>query len=148
MKGSIGESWHVEVHVENYPLRLPDLKELPLFKVICLLKEALIGFERLFHRFGPFLVSPKMVGVDRAGKCRVWVCQDFTINKCVPCSLGADQLVRSIYSLFQKVTNAHKTTQIFFNELNYASTFCGALQFIDNYTKAKKITVPNSWRFD
>jgi hypothetical protein len=63
----------LEVRFESFPLVLSDLRELPLFKILFLLKEAIIGFERLFDRFGSFQVSPRMVALSRQGKCRIWL---------------------------------------------------------------------------
>ena len=66
--------------MEQFSSRLEDFKELPLFKQLYLLKESLVGFERLSQKFGTFLVSPLMIAVDHAGKCRVWVNEDFASN--------------------------------------------------------------------
>jgi hypothetical protein len=63
----------VEITHETHPFRLADLKDLPLIKVLYLLKEVLIGYERLFDRFGSFLVNPCMIAINQFGKCKVWV---------------------------------------------------------------------------
>lgn len=70
----------VEVSCEGYPLRLAELKEIPLFKILYLLKEAVIGCERLLDRFGGFAVSARMVAVSAGGRCKVWLNEDFASN--------------------------------------------------------------------
>lgn len=51
-----------------------------LSQVLYLLKESLIGFERLYDRFGPFDVSNKMILVNKNQKCRVWINENITLN--------------------------------------------------------------------
>jgi len=63
----------LEVEYDDMELLLIELRDLPLFKTLYLLKEALIGFERLFDRFGSFMVTPKMVGINRQHQCKVWL---------------------------------------------------------------------------
>ena len=53
---------------------------MPLYQNLYLLKESLIGFERLFDRFGSFDVSSKMVLINKNSKCRVWINENITLN--------------------------------------------------------------------
>jgi hypothetical protein len=62
------------VSLERYRLTLQHLKDLPLFKLLYLFKEAIIGFERLYAKFGPFRATPKMVALNPRGKCKIWLC--------------------------------------------------------------------------
>ncbi len=48
--------------------------------ILYLLKESLIGYERLFDRFGPFDVTSKMVLINKNSKCRVWINENITLN--------------------------------------------------------------------
>lgn len=66
--------------MEHYPLRLTDLNDLPLFKILYLLKEALIGFERLFHLHGAFMPTARMVVLTAANKCKVWINENLASN--------------------------------------------------------------------
>lgn len=80
MKGSNNSNAVFEVEVENFSARLADLKNISLFKMIYLLKEAIIGYERLFHNYGPFIVSAKMIMMNMANKCKVWLSDNFASN--------------------------------------------------------------------
>jgi hypothetical protein len=40
----------------------------------------MIGFERLFNRFGTFRITENMVGVTEKGFCRVWINENFSLN--------------------------------------------------------------------
>lgn len=61
------------VRHEHYPNRLDELKDLPLFKILYLLKEAIIGFERICDKVGPFRLTARMVALNHQGKCKVWL---------------------------------------------------------------------------
>jgi hypothetical protein len=63
----------VQVAIENFTASLHSLPRMPLFQVFYLMKEALVGFERLFDRFGTFDVSGKMVLINKNMRCRVWI---------------------------------------------------------------------------
>jgi len=70
----------VEVACENYPARLTELKDIALFRMLYLLKETLIGCERLRDKFGPFRFTARMVCLNDSGKCKVWVSENFCTN--------------------------------------------------------------------
>lgn len=70
----------VQVAIENFPASLHSLPRMPLFQAFYLMKEALIGFERLFDRFGTFDVSGKMVLLNKNMRCRVWMNENVTLN--------------------------------------------------------------------
>jgi hypothetical protein len=72
-KKLLGECSVVQVAIENFPSNLQTLPSLTLAQGLYLMKEALIGFERLFDRFGSFDPSSKMVLINKNGKCRVWI---------------------------------------------------------------------------
>ena len=63
----------LEISLESYPLRLYNIKDLPLFKILYLMKESIIGFERLFDKVGPFVITDKMIAVTQTHKCKVWI---------------------------------------------------------------------------
>jgi hypothetical protein len=70
----------LQVAIEHYPCNLNSLPRMPLYQLLYLLKEALVGFERLFDRFGGFDVSNKMVLISKNSKCRVWINENITLN--------------------------------------------------------------------
>lgn len=78
---STPENVRLSVVTEEITMVLSELGELPLFKAIYLLKESLVGFERLFSKYGSFLPTPAMIGINKDHKCKVWVNQDFTKNE-------------------------------------------------------------------
>lgn len=40
----------------------------------------MIGFERLYNKFGAFEVTESMIGINEKGACRVWLNENFSIN--------------------------------------------------------------------
>jgi hypothetical protein len=89
------------VEVEKFAVRLADLKDISLSKMIYLLKESIIGFERLFHSYGPFMISSKMVALNMANKCKVWLNENFTSNACSPYRLDEKTFLASLYRIFK-----------------------------------------------
>jgi hypothetical protein len=59
--------------MERYPMRLGELKDLPLFKILYILKESIIGYERLFDKFGSFPITSHMIALDHQNRCKVWL---------------------------------------------------------------------------
>ena len=53
---------------------------MPFHQVLYLIKESLVGFERLFDRFGLFDITSKMILVNKNHKCRVWMNENITLN--------------------------------------------------------------------
>ncbi len=53
---------------------------MPLYQILYIVKEALVGFDRLYDRFGSFDISNKMVLINKNGKCRVWINENITLN--------------------------------------------------------------------
>jgi hypothetical protein len=51
-----------------------------LGQCLYLLKEALIGFERLYNRFGGFEVFNSMIAINEKGFCRVWLSENIASN--------------------------------------------------------------------
>jgi hypothetical protein len=76
------------------------LGDLPLFRMLYLLKETLIACERLFQRFGCFRMTARMVGINHAHKCRVWISEHLATNSFI--ALGEDEqgFLRQLWALF------------------------------------------------
>lgn len=51
-----------------------------LGQCIYMLKESLIGFERLYNRFGGIEVLNSMIAINEKGFCRVWLNDNFSLN--------------------------------------------------------------------
>ena len=56
------------------------MSNLPLFNMLYIAKEALVGFERLFDQFGSFELNSKMIFISRLGKCKVWCHENISKN--------------------------------------------------------------------
>jgi hypothetical protein len=70
----------IQVAIENFPSSLHMLPQLQLFQLLYLLKESLIGFERLFDRFGGFDITDKMILINKNNKCKVWINEALMFN--------------------------------------------------------------------
>ncbi len=81
-KASLSDSQKafLDIELESFPVRLLELKDLPLFKILYLLKESIIGFERLYSKLGAFKISPKMIVLSLNNKCKVWCCENLASN--------------------------------------------------------------------
>lgn len=90
-----------EVEVEDFSVRLADLQNISLFKMLYLLKEALIGFERLFHMHGPFVLTSRMVALNKANKCKVWLADDFASNVWTPAHFTQQGFMVLLFRLFE-----------------------------------------------
>ena len=120
---------------EKYAIKIEELNAIPLFKVLYLIKESIVGFERLFYKFGPFLVTGRMIALNSQSKCKIWLSEDFTSNVFLPCQMEERHFLQNIYRIFFKVSNKLKDTMNFFKELNQLNSFCQALNFIENYAR-------------
>lgn len=61
------------VYIEHCPQRISQFKAFTVDQTLYCLKEAIVGFERLFNRFGAFKISDNMIGIDEKGQCKVWI---------------------------------------------------------------------------
>jgi hypothetical protein len=82
-------------------VRLADLQNISLFKMLYLLKEAAIGFERLFHIYGPFVLTPRMVALNAANKCKVWLADDFASNALTPAHFTEQGFLAMLFRIFE-----------------------------------------------
>lgn len=130
--------------MEQHPLRLVELNDLPLFEILYLLKEVLYGFERLFHVQGAFMPTAKMIVLNAANKCKVWLNENLASNELIPFRQQEHDFLTVLYQLFEARANKLKNTRLFFQEIANQRTFFGALAFIDNYARMNKITIPTT----
>ena len=137
---------HLKIMTEKFPLRLNELTELPLFKLLYLLKESIIGFERLYDKFGAFPITPRMIALNQQNKCKVWLNESFESNDFANIPVEEHVMVRLIFKIFLESGNKLKNTASFFSEIQQCKTFCQSLSFVDNYVKDNKISIPNSCR--
>ena len=53
-------------------MKLEKIYEIPFNQIIYLMKESIVGFERLFSKFGGFEVTPNMISINEKDQCKVW----------------------------------------------------------------------------
>jgi hypothetical protein len=94
---------------------LADLTTIPLFKLLYLLKESVIGFERLYNKFGPFTISNKMIALNQQNKCKIWLNEDFASNQFNSIQVSEKEFISMVCNLFVSVCNKLKKTQAFFS---------------------------------
>lgn len=49
---------------EHCPIKMNRIYEMTMAQTLYMLKEAMIGFERLFNKFGAFEVMENMIGIN------------------------------------------------------------------------------------
>ena len=57
---------------EHCPLKLTQIYDMPIGQMLYMLKETMLGFERLYNRFGSFEILNSMIAINEKGFCRVW----------------------------------------------------------------------------
>lgn len=77
----------MSVTTNKYPIKIGELSDVPLFKVLYLMKESIIGLERLFYKFGPFLVTASMIALNSQSKCKIWLSENFASNVFLACQM-------------------------------------------------------------
>lgn len=105
---------HLSIKLEKFPLRLSQLTDLPLFKTLYLLKESIIGFERLFAKFGAFPVTPRMVGLNQQNKCKVWLNESLANNSHITMPIEESAFLRQVVRAIEPSSNKLKNTSHFF----------------------------------
>ena len=63
----------LKIYLEYCPIKLTHLYDLNQGQVVYFLKESMIGFERLFNKFGSFKVNSSMIYLNEKGMCKVWI---------------------------------------------------------------------------
>lgn len=80
-------------------------------------------------------MSAKMVGINHAHKCRVWISEDLGSNHFTRLAEDEEGFLRQVCKLFQQKTLKGKTVVAFYSELEKCTSFAAALGFIDHYTR-------------
>ena len=63
----------IEVSYETFPISIAELRDVSIDNILYLFKETVIGFEKLFSVFGSFLISNKMIVLNKNNRCKVWI---------------------------------------------------------------------------
>ena len=134
------------MNCESIAMDLTNLHQLPLFRAALLLKEAMVGFERLHSRYGAFAVTAKMIVINKDFKCKVWISENMALNQPKCLTINEESFVKSIVDLIHQRVQANKSNQCFFEGLTHQATFHQVLHFIEKYVKKHKVIVPTSFR--
>lgn len=59
---------------------LTDLEQIQMNRALYLLKETLVGAERISDQYGHFMVKESMIAINEKNKCRVWLNSKFHLN--------------------------------------------------------------------
>lgn len=98
----------------------------------------------MFFKFGAFQVTSKMIALNSYNKCKIWLNENFASNVFVPCQMEERLFLQTIYKIFMEAANKLKNTLLFFKEISRFGTFFEALNFIENYARQSKISIPTS----
>lgn len=71
---------YIKVKTERIPYRLSELNKVSVQESLYILQESLIGFKTIFERQGPIHITADMIGLNTAGKVKVWLNENFAKN--------------------------------------------------------------------
>jgi predicted phage tail protein len=138
------EKYTVQIFFENYPLSLLDLPKMPLLQLLYLLREALIGFERLFDRLGGFVASARMIKINKTGRCKVWCHEDVSKNDPLTANaMTSGQFKNQILSIFEEKFLRSVLSQDLFEGLRTSNTMIEGIYFLEKFTQEKTIKIPH-----
>lgn len=70
----------LRVRTERIPVRLSELKNVPLNESLYILQEALIGFKTICEKAGPVRITNELVCFDTEGRVKVWLNEHLAKN--------------------------------------------------------------------
>jgi hypothetical protein len=143
-KKLLNECSVVQVAIENFPSNLNTLPKLHLHQILYLMKEALVGFERLFDRFGLFDITNRMILINKNSKCRVWMNENITLN--FPSKRGKlaeNDVVAKLVKLFEEKCVRTPTAAEFFAKIAGRGSIVEAMHYLENFTKVNRIVLAN-----
>ena len=76
--------------------------------MLYLLKESLIGYERLYTRYGAFEINDKMIGVNKYHKCKIWLNSELVKNYYKSLEISEMDFIESICQIFKKKLISNK----------------------------------------
>jgi hypothetical protein len=145
----------LRIFTERIPLRLCDLRHLPLKYTIYIIKEAIIGFKAIFSHFGYLPISDNLIGFNSYSKVRVWVNSNFASN--VPhtsysikqtCGKDESKMTSQLFESVENHTSQGADLQMFKAArvlLGDMADFDEASIFLSNYCIEHRILLPNKF---
>ena len=88
-----------------------------------MLKECVVGFERLFNRFGGFDITENMIAVNEKGFCKVWVNENFSLNSMQKNNCKEVKMVQKIIGIIESHSCDSKASKKLFGLLQNSNTF-------------------------
>ena len=105
-----------------------DLKKLPIFQAIYVLKESMIGFERLCHRFGFFNISPDMIMFNQSQNCKVWISKEWYSDQIEPSSIKSEiEFILELCDIVEEKAVKSKISLEFFEKIRNCKFFFEAI---------------------
>lgn len=79
---------------------------MPLLQLAYVLRESMIGFERLYDRLGGFDISARMIKINKSGRCKIWCHENITINDPMhTASMSSDEFKKQILKIIEEKTS-------------------------------------------
>ena len=120
---------------------------MPLSQALYLIKECLIGFERLFNRFGAFDITETMIAINEKGLCKVWINENFALNAYSKRDYKENKMINNIINIIESHCIESKSSKRLFSLLTKCSNFLQALKMVDTFAAGEKILVPLKFSF-
>lgn len=73
-------SYHLTVYIKHIPLRLCDVRDVPVPESLYLMSRALQGFHLLYQEVGKFKPFDDMLSIDDEGVVKVWLSADLSMD--------------------------------------------------------------------
>ena len=118
-----------------------------LSQAVYLIKECLIGFERLFNRFGGFDISETMISINEKGQCKVWLNENFALNAYIKRDYRESKMINNIINIIESHCIESKSSKRLFAAIPKCSNFLQALKMVDTFAAGEKILVPTKFSF-
>ena len=85
--------------MEYCPVKLAHLYDVNLSQTLYLLKESMMGFERLYSRYGGFEIKNSMISINEKGMCKVWFNDNLAENSLPKNKANESSMVSRIINL-------------------------------------------------
>lgn len=87
------------IFLEKIPIRISDLKDLPIPDAIHTFSQCLQGYGELASIFGCFRVHPEYIGVNEMGVVKVWAGSNWSQLGIIGDKISEQDMVKSIVDI-------------------------------------------------
>ncbi len=74
------QSYMARVYIEHISVRISEIFDIPYPENLYIMMESLEGYSRIYHHSKFFFIEENQICVDEAGKVKIWVNGDLSIN--------------------------------------------------------------------